>query len=124
MGINSTFIQCMFIKIMTYYEVRAKPKENIHELRYDMDHGMIHTLIPFGKSLQYSLENAKLDNDENAIWIEEDHCSPPLAMEREAVLDRYFSDIEIHTIESEQEGWDRLKDKKSLWDKSKSLHSA
>ena len=120
MGINSTFIQCMSINIMTYYEVRAKPKENIHELRYDMDHGMIHTLIPFGKSLQYSLENAKLDNNENAIWIEEDHCSPPLAMEREAVLDRYFTDIEIQVIESEQEGWDRLKDKKSLWDKSKS----
>ena len=101
---------------MTYYEVRAKPKENIHELRYDIDHGMIHTLIPFGKSLQYSLENAKVDKDNNAIWIEEDYCSPPLAMERQAVLDRYFNDIEVQAIESEQEGWNRIKDKQSLWD--------
>jgi hypothetical protein len=109
---------------MTYYEVKAKPKENISELRYDMDHGMIHTLIPFGKSLQYSLENAKLDNDDNAIWIEEDHCSPPLAMEREAVLDRYFSDIKIQVIESEQEGWNKIRHNQSLWDKVKfSNHS-
>ncbi len=124
MRFNITFIQCVLISNMTYYEVRAKPKENIHELRYDMDHGMIHTLVPFGKSLQYSLEKAKLDNDDNAIWIEEDHCSPPLAMEREAVLDRYFSDIKIQVIESEQEGWNRIKDKKSLWDKSKVSNSA
>ena len=52
---------------------------------------MIHTLIPFGKSLQYSLENARLDDDDDdgefAVWIEEDYCSPPLAMEKEAVLD-------------------------------------
>jgi len=107
---------------MTYYEVRAKPKENIDELRYDMDHGMIHTLIPFGKSLQYSLENAKLDNEDHAIWIEEDHCSPPLAMEREAVLDRYFNDIEIQAIESEQEGWNRIRHKQSFWDKVKFLN--
>lgn len=119
-GINSTFIRCLLNYSMTYYEVRAKPKENIYELRYDMDHGMIHTLIPFGKSLQYGLENAKLENDDNAVWIEEDHCSPPLAMEREAVLDRYFSDIKIQAIESEEEGWNRIKDKKSLWNKSKS----
>jgi len=51
---------------------------------------MIHTLIPFGKSLQYSLENARLDDDDDgefAVCIEEDYCSPPLAMEKEAVLD-------------------------------------
>ena len=84
--------------IMTFYEVRAKPRDNISDLRYDIDHGMIHTLIPFGKSLQRSLENAKVDNNKNAIWIEEDSNDPPLVSEREAVLDRYFSDIQIVTI--------------------------
>jgi hypothetical protein len=32
------------------------------------------------------------------IWSEEDYCSPPLAMEREAVLDRYFTDIKVEGI--------------------------
>jgi hypothetical protein len=48
---------------------------------------------PFGHALQYSLENARIDDNENlhyAIWVEEDYCSPPLAMERESVLGRYF----------------------------------
>jgi len=51
-------------------------------------------MMPFGKSLQYSLENARLDSD-IALWIEEDYCSPPLAMEREAVLNRYFDDTTV-----------------------------
>ena len=35
---------------------------------------------PFGRALQYSLENARVDDNENpdyAIWVEEDYCSPP-----------------------------------------------
>lgn len=105
---------------MTFYEVRAKPRDNLSDLRYDMDHGMIHTLIPFGKSLQHSLENAKVDNDKNAIWIEEDSNDPPLASEREAVLDRYFNDIQIIAIGSEEDGWTRIKNNQSLWEAYKS----
>ncbi|MGD9533449.1 MAG: hypothetical protein AB7V56_06745 [Candidatus Nitrosocosmicus sp.] len=102
--------------IMTFYEVRAKPRDNISDLRYDIDHGMIHTLIPFGKSLQRSLENAKVDNNKNAIWIEEDSNDPPLVSEREAVLDRYFSDIQIVAIGSEEDGWSKIKNNQSLWE--------
>lgn len=102
--------------IMTFYEVTAKPRDNISELRYDIDHGMIHTLIPFGKSLQQSLENAKVDSNKNAIWIEEDNNEPPFVSQREAVLDRYFSDIQIVAIGSEEEGWNRIKNNQSLWD--------
>ena len=29
------------------------------------------------------------------LWIEEDYCNPPLAMERESVIDRYFEDITV-----------------------------
>ncbi|HET6590962.1 MAG TPA: hypothetical protein VFG45_12460 [Candidatus Nitrosocosmicus sp.] len=101
---------------MTFYEVRAKPRDNISDLRYDIDHGMIHTLIPFGKSLQRSLENAKVDNNKNAIWIEEDSNDPPLVSEREAVLDRYFSDIQIVAIGSEEDGWSKIKNNQSLWE--------
>jgi hypothetical protein len=50
-------------------------------------------------------------------WVEEDYCSPPLAMERESVLDQYFNDIEVLRVESEEQGWNMIKEKPSLWDK-------
>ena len=34
---------------MAFYLVKSKLKNNIVNLRYDIDHGIIHTLIPFGK---------------------------------------------------------------------------
>jgi len=69
---------------------------------------------PFGQSLQRSLENARIDSD-FTVWIEEDYCSPPLAMEREAVLDRYFDDITVEKVRSEEEGWNMIGDKPQLW---------
>ena len=42
---------------------------------------------------------------------------PPLAMEREIVLDMYFNDITVESIESEEEGWNMLHDKPPLWSK-------
>jgi len=57
---------------------------------------------PFGHALQYSLENARINDNENAdyaLWIEEDYCSPPLAMERESVLDQYFNDIDTDLLD-------------------------
>ncbi|HET7284768.1 MAG TPA: hypothetical protein VFI70_08790 [Nitrososphaeraceae archaeon] len=56
-------------------------------------------------------------NPDYALWVEEDYCSPPLAMERESVLDQYFNDIAVLHVESEEEGWNRIKDKPSLWNK-------
>jgi hypothetical protein len=55
------------------------------------------------------------DDGEHVLWVEEDYCSPPLAMEKEAVLDRYFDDIKVESVSSEQEGWDRIKDKTIFW---------
>jgi hypothetical protein len=49
--------------------------------------------------------------------VEEDYCSPPLAMEREAVLDHYFNDITVEKVKSEKEAWSRLNDKPRLWSK-------
>jgi hypothetical protein len=74
---------------------------------------------PFGHALQYSLENARADtqNHDYAIWIEEDYCSPPLAMERENILDRYFSDISVERVESEEAAWNSIKDNPQLWSK-------
>jgi hypothetical protein len=38
-------------------------------------------------------------------------------MKREAVLDRYFNDITVEKVESENEAWGRLKEKPRLWSK-------
>jgi hypothetical protein len=48
-------------------------------------------------NLQYSPENARIDTEDRdfALWVEEDYCSPPLAMERQDVLDPYFNDITV-----------------------------
>jgi hypothetical protein len=70
---------------MALYIVRARPKgkEGLAALRREMDSGEIASLEPFGEALQHGLENAKIDrNSDYAIWVEEDYCSPPLAMER------------------------------------------
>jgi len=34
---------------MAFYLLKSKPKNNIANLHNDIDHGLIHTLIPFGK---------------------------------------------------------------------------
>lgn len=36
-------------------------------------------------------------------------------MEREAVLDRYFDDITVEKVRSEEEGWNMIGDKPQLW---------
>ena len=90
--------------------------ENLHE---ELSSGKISRMRPFGQALQYSLENARVDtqNSDFALWIEEDYCSPPLAMERENVLDRYFNDITVERVESEEEAWNRINNKPLLWSK-------
>lgn len=70
---------------MALYLVRARPRKEILEnLHKELRSGRISKMTPFGKALQYSLENAKIDteNPDYALWIEEDYCTPPLAMER------------------------------------------
>jgi hypothetical protein len=105
---------------MTFYLVRAKPKkEHLGSLKEELNSGKISRMRPFGQALQYSLENARID-DENrdyVLWVEEDYCSPPLAMEREGVLDRYFNDISVERVESEDEAWSSINDKPRLWAK-------
>jgi hypothetical protein len=36
-------------------------------------------------------------------------------MERESVLDRYFDDIAVRPVETEQQGRDSISDKPRLW---------
>ena len=99
--------------------VKARPKkELLEDLRKDLSSGKISKMRPFGSALQYSLENARIDDNENpdyVLWVEEDYCSPPLAMERESVLDQYFNDIAMSRVESEEEGRNIIKEKPSRW---------
>jgi hypothetical protein len=105
---------------MAFYLVRAKPKkELLKSLHDELNSGQISKMRPFGQALQYSLKNARVDteNTDFALWIEEDYCSPPLAMERESVLDRYFNDITVERVESEEEAWNTINNKPRLWGK-------
>ena len=88
------------------------------DLHKQLESGQISQLKPFGKALHRGLQNAKIDNKNNngcAYWVEEDYCSPPLAMEREALLDQYFDDINVEKVEEPQREWERIRDKRSLW---------
>jgi hypothetical protein len=106
---------------MALYMVKARPrKELLENLHNDLRSGRILKMRPFGRALHYSLENARIGDNENpdyAVWVEEDYCSPPLAMERESVLDQYFNDIAVSRVESEEEGWNMIKEKPRLWNK-------
>jgi hypothetical protein len=100
---------------MALYIVRAKPKlELMEDLRKEINSGKISRLRPFGEELHHGLENARIYAG-YAYWVEEDYCSPPLAMERRSVLDRYFEDITVEQIDSEKEGWNRINDRPTLW---------
>lgn len=80
---------------MAYRFVRARPIEDqLPELRERLETGEIEAMNPFGEAMTLSLTDARYDPDTGeAVWVEEDYCSPPLAMEREAVLDEYFTDL-------------------------------
>lgn len=93
---------------MAYYLVSAKPaQEKMAELRMRLDSGEVSKMRPFGESLHYSLENARLQENGTAIWEEEDYCRPPLAQERAAVLDDYFSGIKVESV-NDGDGWERI----------------
>jgi hypothetical protein len=60
---------------------------------------------------------ARLLDDGRVVWEEEDYCQPPLAMERAAVLDTYFTDLTVKPV-SRGDGWDQIATLPSLWDRS------
>jgi hypothetical protein len=77
-------------QIKVWHCICLKPdqEELLENLHGELSSGEISKMRSFGRSLQYSLENARIDTEDSnfALWVEEDYCSPPLAMEREAVL--------------------------------------
>ena len=93
---------------MAYYLVTAKPKpDRLAELLANLRRRIYAPMRPFGKSITYSLENARVREDGYAIWEEEDYCSPPLAQERAAALDEFFDELEVTPVR-EGEGWEKI----------------
>ena len=102
---------------MAYYLVRARAQQELlPDLKARLERGEIQQMRPFGSALDYSLNHARLDSEGWAVWEEEDYCRPPLAMEREAVLDRYFTDLSVERVE-EGLGWQTIDNLPELWPK-------
>ena len=93
---------------MAYYLVHARPRaELLPALEDGLRTGIYRELEPFGRALSTSLRDARLAPDGRACWEEEDHCRPPLAQERAAVLDRHFADITVEAVE-QGAGWRQI----------------
>ncbi len=100
---------------MAYYLVKATPhKALLSQLRARLDSGEIEKMRPFGTALHESLDGARVGAEGMVVWEEEDYCSPPLAMERAAVLDTYFKGLSVEPVK-EGDGWARIQHMPSLW---------
>src|SRR5688572_10226020 len=93
---------------MAYYLVSARPlADRLDELQERLSEHTFVGLEPFGRALTASLESARWLPDGTAVWEEEDYCRPPLAQEREAVLDHYFEGLSVERVERGS-GWERI----------------
>jgi hypothetical protein len=100
---------------MAYYLVRATLLEKKQsELKKRLESGEVFNMQPFGKALDYSLKNARVTSDNSWIWEEEDYCNPPLAMERAALLDDYFTNLSTEKIEKSK-GWKQIEQLSRGW---------
>jgi len=101
---------------MAYYLVAAKPiRSKMNDLRKWLDSGEIRAMKPFGQALDMGLDHARWQSEDVAIWEEEDYCVPPLAQERAAVLDEYFTDLEVELV-NKGEGWRQIDSMKKIWE--------
>jgi hypothetical protein len=100
---------------MAHYLVKARPPANLDALREQLDSGAIEQMRPFGSELNQALRNARIDPNGWAVWEENCYCSPPLAQERAAVLDHYFTDLSTETL-NKGEGWAQIEHLPSLWE--------
>ena len=90
---------------MAFYLVTAVPKYgSMEELGERLARDEFIAMQPFGRALTHSLKHARLRRDGIAVWEEEDYCDPPLAEEREAVLDEYFHDVQVEPVD-QAAGW-------------------
>jgi hypothetical protein len=104
---------------MAHRFVRARPnRDRLRELRDRLDDGDIEQLEPFGSAMTTALNDARFDPDtDEAVWVEEDYCSPPLAMERAEVLNEYFESLRVVDPDVDPaSAWERIEHFPALWD--------
>lgn len=99
---------------MAHYLVKARPLGGLEALQAELESGAVERMRPFGRALDFSLRQARLAGEGWIIWEEEDYCTPPLAMERQAVLDRYFGDLSTAAVAAGQ-GWRQIDPLPRLW---------
>ena len=93
---------------MTYWLVTALPlKDRLADLEEQLRAEAFVDLRPFGESLTLGLTGARMQPDGMVTWEEEDYCVPPLAQERAAVLDKYFTGIEVEAVDR-GDGWQKI----------------
>jgi hypothetical protein len=95
---------------MAYYLVTARIKlDKLDELEKKLIDGLFDGLKEFGGALTYSLKHAVMRDDLTAIWEEESYGKPPLHEERSAVLDTYFTILEMsNTLRGI--GWEKIRE--------------
>ncbi len=95
---------------MAYYLVEAVAKEDLlPELAERLEKDEFLPMHPVGASVTFSLRGARRRPDGGVVWEEEDYCTPPLAQERAAVLDEYFEDLRVTSVQR-HEGWAQIRD--------------
>src|SRR5687768_15406868 len=100
---------------MAHYLITAKPKsDRLADLVENLRRRAYSSMRPFGKTMTYSLENARLQDDGHATWEEEDYCTPPLAEERAAALDEFFDVLTITPVQKGA-GWQQIKEHPRLF---------
>lgn len=101
---------------MAYYLVKAKfDHSRAEELRARLDSGEIQKMRPFGQALHLGLDNMRKEPQGCLVWEEEDYCTPPLAMERAAVLDTYFTELGVESVQR-GDGWAKIESLPRYWD--------
>ena len=95
---------------MAFYLVEALAKhDRLAELADRIRRDEFLSMRPFGGSVTIALRGIRWRPDGGVVWEEEDYCSPPLAQEREAVLDEYFEDLHVTSVPRGQ-GWAEIED--------------
>jgi hypothetical protein len=93
---------------MAHYLVTARPRDTLlGDLGANLSKNVYASMRPFGRTLTYSLRNTRVLEDGQATWEEEDYCSPPLAQERAAVLDQFFDEVNVTSVQ-EGAGWKEI----------------
>ena len=81
------------------YSIKAKfISEKMKEFFQLLTDGTIENQKPDGAEIISSMKRAKILQPGIIQWSEMCFCSPPLKHERQTVYDKFFSDMEIKTI--------------------------